>query len=143
VADIGCGHGASTILMAQAFPKSTFVGFDYHGPSIEAARKAAQRAGVADRVSFEQAPAKAYPGRDYDLVAFFDCLHDMGDPVGAATHVLRWMRSYLSKDRKRMICEFEAADAEQVRASARAAGIAFDRCWSADLYSRDGPTASY
>jgi len=89
VADVGCGHGASTILMAQAFPKSTFVGFDYHGPSIEAARKAAARAGVSGRVTFEQAPAKAYPGRDYDLVAFFDCLHDMGDPVGAATHVLR------------------------------------------------------
>jgi SAM-dependent methyltransferase len=89
VADVGCGHGASTILLAQAFPKSTFVGFDYHGPSIEAARKAAQRAGVQDRATFEQAPAKSYPGRDYDLVAFFDCLHDMGDPVGAATHVLR------------------------------------------------------
>jgi ubiquinone/menaquinone biosynthesis C-methylase UbiE len=89
VADVGCGHGASTILLAQAYPKSTFTGFDYHGPSIEAARKAAQRAGVSDRVSFEQAPAKSYPGRDYDLVAFFDCLHDMGDPVGAATHVLR------------------------------------------------------
>jgi SAM-dependent methyltransferase len=89
VADVGCGHGASTILLAQAYPKSTFVGFDYHGPSIEAARKAARRAGVEDRVSFEQAPAKSYPGRDYDLVAFFDCLHDMGDPVGAATHVLR------------------------------------------------------
>ncbi len=89
VADVGCGHGASTILLAQAFPKSTFIGFDYHGPSIEAARKAAQRAGVSERVTFEQAPAKSYPGQDYDLVAFFDCLHDMGDPVGAATHVLR------------------------------------------------------
>jgi SAM-dependent methyltransferase len=106
VADIGCGHGASTILMAQAFPKSTFVGFDYHGPSIEAARKAAQRAGVADRVSFEQAPAKAYPGCDYDLVAFFDCLHDMGDPVGAATHVLR----SLAKDGTWMIVEPFAGD---------------------------------
>jgi SAM-dependent methyltransferase len=89
VADVGCGHGASTILLAQAFPKSTFVGFDYHGPSIETARKAAAKAGVSGRVTFEQAPAKSYPGRDYDLVAFFDCLHDMGDPVGAATHVLR------------------------------------------------------
>ena len=89
VADIGCGHGASTILLAQAFPKSKFFGFDYHGPSIEAARKAAVKAGVADRVTFEQAAAKQYPGKDYDLVAFFDCLHDMGDPVGAATHVLR------------------------------------------------------
>ena len=89
VADIGCGHGSSTILMAQAYPKSQFVGFDYHGPSIEAARKAAQRAGVADRVTFQQAAAKEYPGSGYDLVAFFDCLHDMGDPVGAATHVFR------------------------------------------------------
>jgi 2-polyprenyl-3-methyl-5-hydroxy-6-metoxy-1,4-benzoquinol methylase len=88
VADIGCGHGASTIILAQEYPKSTFVGFDYHQPSIEAARKAASEAGVADRVSFEVASAKDYPGRGYDLVAFFDCLHDMGDPTGAARHVL-------------------------------------------------------
>jgi SAM-dependent methyltransferase len=106
VADIGCGHGASTILLAQAYPKSTFYGFDYHGPSIEAARKAAQRAGVADRISFEQAAAKAYPGTGYDLVAFFDCLHDMGDPVGAATHVLR----SLAKDGTWMIVEPFAND---------------------------------
>ncbi|HSE98351.1 MAG TPA: class I SAM-dependent methyltransferase [Blastocatellia bacterium] len=88
VADVGCGYGSSTILMAQAYPDSTFVGFDYHKPSIEAARKAADKAGVSDRVSFEVAKAKDYPGRGYDLVAFFDCLHDMGDPVGAAAHVL-------------------------------------------------------
>jgi SAM-dependent methyltransferase len=106
VADIGCGHGASTILLAQAYPKSTFAGFDYHGPSIEAARKAAQRAGVQGRVTFEQAPAKSYPGRDYDLVAFFDCLHDMGDPVGAATHVLR----SLAADGTWMIVEPFAGD---------------------------------
>jgi SAM-dependent methyltransferase len=106
VADIGCGHGASTILMAKAFPKSKFIGFDYHGPSIEAARKAAKKAGVADRVTFEQASAKAYPGNDYDLVAFFDCLHDMGDPVGAATHVLR----SLAKDGTWMIVEPFAND---------------------------------
>src|SRR5439155_1433304 len=81
--------GASAILMAQAYPNSRFYGFDYHGPSIAAARNAAERASVADRITFEQAAAKAYPGTDYDLVAFFDCLHDMGDPVGAATHVLR------------------------------------------------------
>ena len=74
VADIGCGHGASTILLAQAFPKSEFVGFDYHGASIEAARNAAKKAGVADRVRFEQAAEKDYPGSGYDLVAFFDCL---------------------------------------------------------------------
>lgn len=88
VADVGCGHGASTILMAQAYPKSTFVGFDYHQGSVEQARSKALEAGVSDRVTFEVAKAKDYPGRDYDLVAFFDALHDMGDPVGAANHVL-------------------------------------------------------
>ncbi|HWF35346.1 MAG TPA: methyltransferase domain-containing protein [Solirubrobacteraceae bacterium] len=88
VADVGCGHGASTIIMAQAFPESTFVGFDYHEGSIETARQAAAEAGVGDRTSFEVASAKDYPGTDYDLVAMFDCLHDMGDPVGAAAHVL-------------------------------------------------------
>lgn len=87
VADVGCGHGASTILMAQAYPKSKFVGFDYHDKSIEYARKAAAQAGVADRVTFEIAKAKEFSGSDYDLVTVFDCLHDMGDPVGAAAHV--------------------------------------------------------
>ncbi len=85
-ADVGCGHGASTILMAQAYPKSEFVGFDYHPASVEHARRAAARAGVADRARFEVAKAKDFPGK-YDLVAFFDCLHDMGDPAGAAAHV--------------------------------------------------------
>jgi SAM-dependent methyltransferase len=85
-ADVGCGHGASTILMAKAFPKSKFYGFDYHGPSIERARAAAAEAGVTN-AEFAVAAAKNYPGADYDLVAFFDCLHDMGDPVGAAKHV--------------------------------------------------------
>ena len=88
VADIGCGHGASTLLMAAAYPASHFVGFDYHPASVETAREKAEEAGVADRVRFEVASAKAFPGGDYDLVAFFDCLHDMGDPVGAAGHVL-------------------------------------------------------
>jgi 2-polyprenyl-3-methyl-5-hydroxy-6-metoxy-1,4-benzoquinol methylase len=88
VADVGCGHGASTILMAKAYPNSRLVGFDYHEGSIRAARAAAQKAGVADRVRFEVARAKDYPGRGYDLVTAFDCLHDMGDPVGAARHVL-------------------------------------------------------
>lgn len=87
VADVGCGHGASTILMAQAYPNSRFFGFDYHPASIEAARKRAEAAGVADRIVFEVAPAKTFPGGGYDLVAFFDCLHDMGDPSGAAAHV--------------------------------------------------------
>ena len=87
VADIGCGHGSSTILMAKAFPASRLVGFDYHGPSIDSARQAATREGVGDRIGFEVASAKDYPGTGYDLVAFFDSLHDMGDPVGIARHV--------------------------------------------------------
>ena len=92
VADIGCGHGASTIIMAQAYPTSTFVGYDYHEPSIEQARKSAKAAGVADRASFEVARAQDFPGEGYDLVAIFDALHDMGDPVGAAAHVRKALK---------------------------------------------------
>jgi SAM-dependent methyltransferase len=92
VADVGCGHGASTIIMAAAFPRSEFVGFDYHEGSIETAREAASEADLDGRVSFEVAPAKQYPGDGYDLVTMFDCLHDMGDPVGAAAHVLTTLR---------------------------------------------------
>jgi SAM-dependent methyltransferase len=106
VADIGCGHGASTIIMAQAYPASRFVGFDYHGPSIEAARRRAQEAGVADRVSFEVASAAAFPGEGYDLVCVFDALHDMGDPVGAARHVL----STLDADGTWLVVEPNAGD---------------------------------
>ena len=87
VADVGCGHGASTIVMAQAYPNSQFFAFDYHLPSIERARTLAKSAGVGDRITFAQATAKDFPANDYDLVAFFDCLHDMGDPVGAGEHV--------------------------------------------------------
>lgn len=87
VADIGCGLGASTVIMAQAFPNSEFIGFDYHDRSIEQAREKAKASGVGDRVKFEVASAQAFPGSDYDFVTFFDCLHDMGDPVGAARHV--------------------------------------------------------
>jgi len=87
VADLGCGHGASTVIMAKAFPASEFRGFDYHAPSIEHARQAAEEAGVAARTSFEVASAEEYPGSGYDLVCAFDCLHDMGDPVGASVHV--------------------------------------------------------
>jgi 2-polyprenyl-3-methyl-5-hydroxy-6-metoxy-1,4-benzoquinol methylase len=101
VADVGCGLGASTIIMAQAFPNSTFTGFDYHDASIVAARKKAAEAGVADRVTFEVAPAQSYPGTGYDLVTFFDCLHDMGDPDGAARHV----RSTLADDGTWMLVE--------------------------------------
>ncbi len=87
VADVGCGHGASTILMAEAFPESQFVGVDYHDASIERARELAAEAGVEDNVSFEVATAKEFGGTGYDLVAVFDCLHDMGDPVGASAHI--------------------------------------------------------
>ena len=93
VADVGCGHGASTIIMAQAYPKSSFIGFDYHEPSIRYAREAARQAGVADRVTFEVAAAKDYAGSNYDFVTVFDCLHDMGDPVGASSHVLRSLKA--------------------------------------------------
>jgi 2-polyprenyl-3-methyl-5-hydroxy-6-metoxy-1,4-benzoquinol methylase len=91
VADVGCGHGASTILMAKAFPNARLYGFDYHDASISAAQLAAEEAGVADRVEFQVGAAKDFTreGNGYDLVTFFDCLHDMGDPVGAAKHVLR------------------------------------------------------
>ena len=106
VADVGCGHGASTILMAQAFPRSEFVGFDYHEASIDHARRAAADVRVDGRVSFEVASAKQYPGEGYDLVAMFDCLHDMGDPVGAAAHVLRT----LTPDGTWMIVEPYAGD---------------------------------
>ncbi len=106
VADVGCGHGASTLIMAEAYPNSQFVGFDYHAPSIAHARQAAASAGVADRVRFEVATAKDFPAADYDLVAVFDCLHDMGDPVGAAAHV----RSTLAADGSWMIVEPFAND---------------------------------
>ncbi len=106
VADVGCGHGASTIIMAQAFPNSTFVGSDYHAGSIETARQRAREAGVAARVRFDNAAAAAYDGTGYDLVTMFDCLHDMGDPVGAARHV----RSTLADDGTWMIVEPNAGD---------------------------------
>ncbi|MFI5271636.1 MAG: class I SAM-dependent methyltransferase [Ktedonobacterales bacterium] len=89
VADVGCGHGASTLVLAHAFPKATLTGFDNHAPSIEVARAAAEREGVADRVTFTVGSAQDYPGAGYDLVAFFDCLHDMGDPVGALRRTAR------------------------------------------------------
>jgi len=93
VADVGCGFGASSIIMAKAFPASRFFGFDYHAPSIKMAKQRAADAGVAERVTFEVATAKSYPGHDYDLVCFFDCLHDMGDPVGAANHAHKMLKT--------------------------------------------------
>ena len=92
VADVGCGHGASTILMAQAYPNSQFFGFDYHAPSIATAKEAAKKAGGDKRITFQKASAKDYPAKKYDLVAMFDCLHDMGDPVGAAKHVKKALK---------------------------------------------------
>jgi SAM-dependent methyltransferase len=106
VADVGCGHGASTILMAQAFPASTFVGTDHHADSITTARERAEAAGVADRIHFEVASAQTFSGDGYDLVSMFDCLHDMGDPVGAA----RQVRQALADDGTWMIVEPMAGD---------------------------------
>ena len=106
VADVGCGLGASTILMAQAFPNSRFFGFDFHSASIEKARHRAQEAGVGDRIHFEVAEATNYPGKDYDMVAHFDCLHDMGDPVAVAKHV----RQSLKPEGTWMIVEPRAGD---------------------------------
>ncbi|MDB5367535.1 MAG: SAM-dependent methyltransferase [Rhodospirillales bacterium] len=106
VADFGCGHGASTILMARAFPNSRFTGFDYHGPSIERAREAAEEANSADNLRFEVAGAKQFGGGPYDLITCFDCLHDMGDPVGVGRHV----RSMLAADGTWMLVEPFAHD---------------------------------
>lgn len=106
VADVGCGHGASAVLMAQAFPASRFVGSDYDEVAIETARRRAQSAGVSDRVRFDVAPASAFKGSNYDLVTMFDCLHDMGDPIGAARHILE----SLAPDGTWMIVEPAAGD---------------------------------
>lgn len=106
VADVGCGHGASTILMAKAYPNSKIIGFDFHEPSIERAKKAAEKEGLKN-VTFEVAGSTNYPGDDYDLVAFFDCFHDMGDPAGAAKHVLQTLKK---KDGTWMLVEPFAND---------------------------------
>ncbi|HVR02059.1 MAG TPA: class I SAM-dependent methyltransferase [Polyangia bacterium] len=106
VADVGCGHGASTILMARTFPRSQFVGFDYHAASIETARRRAREAGVSDRVRFEAARAQDFPGAGFDLVACFDCLHDMADPAGAARHI----RGALAADGTWLLVEPFASD---------------------------------
>lgn len=105
IADIGCGHGASTVLMAQAFPASHVVGYDYHAPSIDTARERAKAAGVTN-AAFEQADASGYHGRDFDLITFFDCLHDMADPDGAARHA----RASLKDDGTCMVVEPFAGD---------------------------------
>jgi 2-polyprenyl-3-methyl-5-hydroxy-6-metoxy-1,4-benzoquinol methylase len=109
VADVGCGLGASTVIMAEAFPRSEFHGFDYHAASIEAAREQAQSAGVGDRVHFDTAAADDYDGGDYALVTCFDCLHDMADPEGAARHI----HETLSPDGALMLVEPRAEDAPE------------------------------
>jgi 2-polyprenyl-3-methyl-5-hydroxy-6-metoxy-1,4-benzoquinol methylase len=106
VADVGCGHGASTILMARTFPKSTFIGFDYHQPSIQTSTRKAKAAGVSKNTRFQVAKSTNFPGKGYDFVTFFDCLHDMSDPEGAAKHV----RSKLKPDGSWMIVEPMAKD---------------------------------
>jgi len=106
VADVGCGHGHSTILMAEAFPRSRFCGFDYHEKSIATARRHARKTEIENRVSFEVAGASSYPAEGFDLICFFDCLHDMGDPVGAARHA----RSALAEDGTVMLVEPFAND---------------------------------
>jgi len=106
VADIGCGHGSSTILLAQQYPNSEIVGFDYHEGSIETARKRAAEAGVADHVRFEVASAQDFPGTGYDLVCIFDALHDMGDPIGGARHI----RDALAEDGTWLLVEPMAVD---------------------------------
>jgi SAM-dependent methyltransferase len=106
VADVGCGHGASTIIMAKAYPRSRFFGFDFHTPSIEVARQRAADSGVTSRTTFTTAKAKDYAERDFDLICFFDCLHDMGDPVGAARHA----RQALKDDGSVLLVEPFAGD---------------------------------
>ncbi|MEV6492564.1 class I SAM-dependent methyltransferase, partial [Actinoplanes sp. NPDC051633] len=107
VADVGCGHGASTVLMAQAYPRSTFLGSDFHSGSVSTAQERASAAAVGDRARFEVAAATDFSGAGYDLVTMFDCLHDMGDPVGAARHV----REVIAPDGTWMIVEPAAGDA--------------------------------
>lgn len=137
VADIGCGHGASTIIMAQAFPLSRFFGFDNHAPSIERARKAAEEAGVADRVTFEVANASEFSGESYDMIAFFDCLHDMGDPVGAARRACKT----LAQDGSVLIVEPMAGNTveENFNPIGRTFSAASTLCCTANSLALGGP----
>ena len=137
VADIGCGHGASTIIMAKAFPNSQFWAFDNHEASIEHAKRAAQDAGVGDRVHFEVANAQSIPDNQYDLVAFFDCLHDMGDPVGAC----RRAAEVLKADGTALIVEPMAGDnvEENFNIIGRTFSGASTLCCTSNSLAQDGP----
>ena len=136
-ADVGCGHGASTIIMAQAYPASRFRGFDNHEPSIEHARRAAEEAGVADRVSFEVAPAGEIPEGPYDLICFFDCLHDMGDPVGA----MRRAHEVLAEGGSVLLVEPMAGDTIEGNFNlvGRTFSAASTLCCTANSLAQDGP----
>ncbi len=137
VADVGCGHGASTIIMAQAYPNSRFTGFDNHAPSIEHARRAAEEAGVADRATFEVAAADRVPEGPYDLVCFFDCLHDMGDPAGAA----RRAAAVLAEGGSALIVEPMAGDSveENINIVGRTFSAASTLCCTANSLALGGP----
>ncbi len=137
VADIGCGHGASTIIMARAFPNSRFFGFDNHETSIQHAREAAQAAEVSDRVTFAVADARAFPGEDYDLISFFDCLHDMGDPLGAAKRA----SAALGKDGSALIVEPMAGNTveENFNPIGRTFAAASTLCCTPNSLALDGP----
>jgi 2-polyprenyl-3-methyl-5-hydroxy-6-metoxy-1,4-benzoquinol methylase len=137
VADVGCGHGASTIIMAQAYPASRFHGFDNHAPSIEHARRTAEEAGVADRVTFEVASADEIPGGPYDLVCFFDCLHDMGDPSGAS----RRAAEVLAEDGSALIVEPMAGNSveENINIIGRTFSAASTLCCTSNSLALGGP----
>jgi SAM-dependent methyltransferase len=136
-ADVGCGHGASTIIMAQAYPASRFRGFDNHAPSIEYARRAAEEAGVADRVTFEVSSADAIPEGPYDLVCFFDCLHDMGDPAGAS----RRAAEVLAEGGSALIVEPMAGDTveENMNIVGRTFSAASTLCCTSNSLALGGP----
>lgn len=137
VADVGCGHGASTIIMARAFPNSRFSGFDNHEQSIRHAREAAAAAGVSDRVTFDVGDARTFPGDDYDLVCFFDCLHDLGDPVGA----IRRAAEVLANSGSALIVEPMAGNTveENFNPIGRTFAAASTLCCTSNSLALDGP----